>query len=241
MGVGYTTPKDASGRAPRECLKLVNTKKWRPILSNFPTNWLQFSGLQESDIPVVEEPAYPPANLRFRALELLAPSDVRVVILGQDPYHGAGEAHGLAFSVPDGVKMPPSLRNIFRELSEDMNVAPSKATDLTRWVRQGVLLLNTALTVEPDSPGSHANIGWKHVTDAIIAALGQSETPIVFVLWGKHAQEKRELIPDNGSHLIIQSAHPSPFSAYRGFLGSRPFSRINQWLAAQGKLEIDWR
>jgi uracil-DNA glycosylase len=147
----------------------------------------------------------------------------------------------LAFSVPDGVKMPPSLRNIFRELSDDMNLAPCKATDLTRWARQGVLLLNTALTVEPDSPGSHANIGWKPVTDAIITALGGSETPIAFVLWGKHAQEKYALIPDNGLHLIIQSAHPSPFSAYRGFLGSRPFSRINQWLGVQGRPEIDWR
>lgn len=211
------------------------------MLSFFPTNWLNFSVLQESDIPVITGDAYPPSELRYRALELLAPSDVRVVILGQDPYHGAGQAHGLAFSVPDGVKMPPSLRNIFRELSDDMNLAPCKATDLTRWARQGVLLLNTALTVEPDSPGSHANIGWKPVTDAIIAALGRSETPIVFVLWGKHAQEKQALIPESGLHLIIQSAHPSPLSAYRGFLGSRPFSRINQWLGVQGMPEIDWR
>lgn len=209
-------------------------------MSQFPTNWLSFTGLHATDIPAVAGQAYPPPELRYRALELLAPADVRVVILGQDPYHGEGEAHGLAFSVPDGTKMPPSLRNIFRELAEDINMAPSKATDLTRWARQGVLLLNTSLTVLPDTPGSHANIGWKLVTDAIIAALGRSDKPIAFVLWGKHAQEKRELILKNREHLLIESAHPSPFSAYRGFFGSRPFSRINQWLLAQGKPAIDW-
>ena len=211
------------------------------MLSRFPDNWLSFSGLQEKDIPVVEGHAYPPPELRYRALEFLSPSEVRVVILGQDPYHGAGEAHGLAFSVPNGVKMPPSLRNIFRELADDINVAPSKETDLTRWAGQGVLLLNTSLTVLPDSPGSHANIGWKPVTDAIIAALGRSDKPIAFVFWGKHAQEKRELISESGLHLLIESAHPSPLSAYRGFFGSRPFSRINQWLLEQGKSGIDWR
>ncbi len=210
-------------------------------MRNFPDNWMSFSGLLQSDIPAIDGEAYPPPELRYRALELLAPADVRVVILGQDPYHGAGEAHGLAFSVPEGIKMPPSLRNIFREVADDVRVVPPKATDLTRWARQGVLLLNTALTVAPDSPGSHANVGWKQVTDAVIAALANSEQPVAFVLWGKHAQGKRELIPDNGLHLVIQSAHPSPFSAYRGFLGSRPFSRINQWLRSQGRAEIDWR
>jgi len=210
-------------------------------LSNFPGNWMAFSGLRQSDIPIIDEPSYPPAALRYRALELLAPSEVRVVILGQDPYHGAGEAHGLAFSVPQGVKMPPSLRNIFREIADDTQLAPAQSTDLTRWARQGVLLLNTALSVAPDSPGSHANAGWKQVTDAIIVALANSGQPMVFVLWGKHAQGKRELIPDDGQNLVIKSAHPSPLSAYRGFLGSRPFSQINRWLQEQGKPEIDWR
>jgi len=163
------------------------------------------------------------------------------VILGQDPYHGEGEAHGLAFSVPDGVKMPPSLRNIFRELADDIKVPAPAATDLTRWAKQGVLLLNTALTVAPGSPGSHANHGWKQVTDAIISALANSDKPRVFVLWGKHAQGKRALIPGNRSHLLLESAHPSPLSVYRGFLGSRPFSRINSWLSEQGRPEIDWR
>lgn len=210
-------------------------------MSNFPGNWMAFSGLRQSDIPIIDEPSYPPAALRYRALELLAPSEVRVVILGQDPYHGAGEAHGLAFSVPQGVKMPPSLRNIFREIADDTQLAPPQSTDLTRWARQGVLLLNTALSVAPDSPGSHANAGWKQVTDAIIVALANSGQPLVFVLWGKHAQGKRELIPDDGQNLVIKSAHPSPLSAYRGFLGSRPFSQINRWLQEQGKPEIDWR
>jgi len=209
-------------------------------LSNFPKNWMTFCGLADEDIPNVDGTAYPLAADRYRALELLAPDDVNVVILGQDPYHGEGEAHGLAFSVPDGVKMPPSLRNIFRELADDIRGAQPVSTDLTRWARQGVLLLNTALTVAPGSPGSHANIGWKRVTDAIISSLANSDKPRVFVLWGKHAQSKRELIPHNRSHLVLESSHPSPLSVYRGFIGSRPFSQINSWLLKQGRAEIDW-
>ena len=209
-------------------------------MSNFPKNWMTFCGLADEDIPNVDGTAYPLAADRYRALELLAPDDVNVVILGQDPYHGEGEAHGLAFSVPDGVKMPPSLRNIFRELADDIRGAQPVSTDLTRWARQGVLLLNTALTVAPGSPGSHANIGWKRVTDAIISSLANSDKPRVFVLWGKHAQSKRELIPHNRSHLVLESSHPSPLSVYRGFIGSRPFSQINSWLLKQGRAEIDW-
>lgn len=210
-------------------------------MSKIPDEWMKYCGLTDADIPKIDGVAYPPPADRYRVLEMLAPEDVNVIILGQDPYHGQGEAHGLAFSVPDGVKMPPSLRNIFREVAEDMKVPQPIATDLTRWVKQGVLLLNTALTVAPDSPGSHANIGWKRVTDSIIAALANSDKPMVFVLWGKHAQGKRALIEKNKSHLILESAHPSPLSVYRGFLGSRPFSRINQWLLKQGRSEIDWR
>lgn len=210
-------------------------------MAGFPQNWLHFCGLSLNDIPQIKELAYPPAADRYRSLELLAPDQVDVIILGQDPYHGEGEAHGLAFSVPDGVKMPPSLRNIFRELSEDLKVPLPVATDLTRWSRQGVLLLNTALTVAPDSPGSHANMGWKKVTDAIIQALGASDRPRVFVLWGKHAQNKRGLISGNKGHLILESAHPSPLSVYRGFIGSRPFSKINSWLQEHGRREIDWQ
>jgi len=202
---------------------------------------MAFCGLTEEDIPDIEEVAYPPPADRYRALELLEPDEVNVIILGQDPYHGEGEAHGLAFSVPEGVKIPPSLRNIFRELADDINIPPPTSTDLTRWAKQGVLLLNTALTVAPGSPGSHAKNGWKKVTDAIIVALANSDKPRVFVLWGNHAQTKRELIPRNKSHLVIESAHPSPLSVYRGFIGSRPFSQINSWLGKQGRPEIDWR
>jgi uracil-DNA glycosylase len=137
--------------------------------------------------------------------------------------------------------MPPSLRNIFREISADLDVPLPVVTDLTRWVRQGVLLLNTSLTVAPGSPGSHANIGWKKVTDAIISALANSDKPRVFVLWGKHAQAKRALIPSDKAHLVIETAHPSPLSVYRGFFGSKPFSRINNWLTQHGKQPIDWR
>ena len=210
-------------------------------MRQFPENWMTFCGLKDVDIPNIDGIAYPPRVDRYRALELLAPEEVNVVILGQDPYHGEGEAHGLAFSVPDGVKMPPSLRNIFRELADDINVPAPVATDLSRWAKQGVLLLNTSLTVAPNSPGSHANSGWKRVSDAIISALANSDKPRVFVLWGKHAQGKRILIPSNKGHLVLESAHPSPLSVYRGFIGSRPFSQINSWLLTQGRAEIDWR
>ena len=202
---------------------------------------MTFCGLSVDDIPSITVAAYPPLHERFRALALLQPDEVNVVILGQDPYHGVGEAHGLAFSVPNGVKIPPSLRNIFRELADDLNIPIPVTTDLTRWATQGVLLLNTALTVAPGEPGSHANLGWKRVTDAVITALSNTNKPRVFVLWGKHAQSKRELILLNRQNFILESAHPSPLSAHRGFFGSRPFSQINRWLAQQGRAEIDWR
>ena len=209
-------------------------------LNKFPENWMKFCGLNDEDIPQIEEVAYPPPADRYLALELLDPNDVNVVILGQDPYHGAGEAHGLAFSVPNGVKIPPSLRNIFRELADDLNVPLPLATDLTRWAKQGVLLINTSLSVAPGQPGSHAHHGWKRITDAIISALANSDKPRVFVLWGKHAQSKKSLITTAKSHLVLESAHPSPLSVYRGFSGSRPFSKINQWLRDNGRREVDW-
>ena len=210
-------------------------------MNQFPENWMKFCKLTDKDIPVVDSAAYPPPDDRYRALEMMSPEGVKVIILGQDPYHGAGEAHGLAFSVPNGVKMPPSLRNIFRELADDLKVPPPVATDLTRWAKQGVLLLNTSLTVAPGSPGSHVNIGWKRVTDAIISTLADSDRPRVFVLWGKHAQGKRTLIEGKQAHLILASAHPSPLSVYRGFFGSKPFTQINQWLLKHGQSEINWR
>lgn len=180
----------------------------------------------------------------FRALHGLAPSDVRVVILGQDPYHGPGQAQGLAFSVPDDCKRPPSLRNIFNEIAQEYpgTVTP-QGNDLSSWADQGVLLLNTALTVEDGQPASHAKRGWETVTDALFARVAQDPAPKVFILWGAHAQAKRALLPSNNGHLVLCSNHPSPLSARRPpvpFLGCGHFIQTNEWLANQGKNPIDW-
>jgi len=181
---------------------------------------------------------YPPQEYWFRALELVAPEQVKVVILGQDPYHGAGEAHGLSFSVPDGVKIPPSLRNIWQELARDLGINPPQHGNLTGWAEQGVLLLNTSLTVEADKAASHAKKGWEVLTDAIILHLSQSQSGLVFMLWGAHAQKKAPLI--GAQHYVLHSVHPSPLSAYRGFIGCGHFSAANTYLLQQGKKEIDW-
>ncbi len=208
-------------------------------MSEFPKAWLDFAGLSPEDIPGVPEPAYPPAALRYNALERTSPATTRVVCCGQDPYHGPGQAHGLAFSVPHGVAIPPSLRNIYKELASDLGTAIPDTGNLESWADQGVLLLNSALSVSPGLAGSHSSLGWERVTDALIQALGQSDTPRAFVLWGNHAQEKRRLI-DSGRHLVLEAPHPSPLSARRGFFGSRPFSRINAWLSSQGLPPIRW-
>ncbi len=186
---------------------------------------------------------YPPERERLRALELTPLDTVKVVILGQDPYHGPGQAHGLAFSVPMGEKLPPSLRNIYKELADDCGVAPPLAGDLSGWARQGVLLLNNALTVEAGKAGSHQNRGWEAVTDACVAAVAARPEPSVFILWGSHAQSKARRVPELGPgtrHCVIESVHPSPLSAYRGFFGSRPFSRANAFLTAHGRGAVDW-
>ena len=186
---------------------------------------------------------YPPRGQRLNALALTSPEDVKVVILGQDPYHGAGQAHGLAFSVPEGVKLPPSLRNIYKELASDLAIAPRTDGDLTHWARQGVLLLNNTLTVEAAKAGSHAGRGWDAITDACVRAVAAAERPSVFILWGSHAQQKARRIPELGAeshHLVIESPHPSPLSAHRGFFGSRPFSRANAFLRKKGRQPIDW-
>nr|WP_308439578.1 MULTISPECIES: uracil-DNA glycosylase [Deefgea] len=181
---------------------------------------------------------YPPQEYWFRALELVAPEQVKVVILGQDPYHGVGEANGLSFSVPDGVKIPPSLRNIWQELARDLGINPPQHGNLTGWAEQGVLLLNTSLTVEADKAASHAKKGWEVLTDAIILHLSQSQSGLVFMLWGAHAQKKVPLI--GTQHCVLHSVHPSPLSAYRGFIGCGHFSAANTYLLQQGKKEIDW-
>ena len=184
---------------------------------------------------------YPPMNDLFSALRLTTYSRVRVVILGQDPYHGAGQAHGLSFSVRQGVQPPPSLQNIYKEIYNDLGIEnPRDFGDLTCWARQGVLLLNTVLTVRDGEPQSHRGHGWEQFTDRIIALLNLREDPIVFLLWGAPAGKKAELVT-NPCHLILKAAHPSPLSASRGFFGCRHFSQTNQFLRAHGFDEIDWR
>ena len=186
---------------------------------------------------------YPPRGQRLAALDLTPREDVRAVILGQDPYHGPGQAHGLAFSVPEGVKLPPSLRNIYKELAADCGGAPPESGSLVQWAQQGVLLLNNSLTVEAANAGSHAGKGWDAITDAVVAAVARSDTPTAFILWGSHAQGKAARIPeltDDGPHLVLRSPHPSPLSAHRGFFGSRPFGKVNAFLDAHGRGTIDW-
>ena len=183
---------------------------------------------------------YPPVEATFRAFELTAPLEVRVVILGQDPYHSQGQANGLCFSVNNGVKIPPSLRNIYKELQADCDIEPSSSGDLTTWARQGVLLLNATLTVRHDGPGTHQGHGWEVFTDAVVHTLGSLTSPIVFVLWGAFARKKKSLITQP-QHTIIESAHPSPLSAHNGFFGSKPFSQFNQALQANGTDPIDWQ
>ena len=182
---------------------------------------------------------YPPKNYVFNALKLTSYSNTKVVIVGQDPYHGEGEAHGLSFSVQEGIKIPPSLQNIYKELNDDLGIPIANTGDLTKWAKEGVLLLNAVLTVEKDKPASHRNLGWERLTDYIIKVLNQKEEPVVFILWGNFAKEKASLIT-NPKHLIITSPHPSPFSARYGFFGSKPFSKTNNFLKEHGIKEIDW-
>ena len=185
-----------------------------------------------------EKIVYPPKRDILRALKLTDYNDVKVVILGQDPYHGENEANGLSFSVNEGIKLPPSLKNIYKELYDDLGITKTTG-DLTSWANQGVLLLNSVLTVLKDTPTSHSKIGWQEYTDAIIKKLNEREKPIVFILWGNYARSKKNLIT-NKRHYIIESTHPSPFSARNGFFGSKPFSRTNAFLKSNGLKEIDW-
>jgi uracil-DNA glycosylase len=183
---------------------------------------------------------YPPEGEEFTALRLTPPEGLRVVILGQDPYHGPGQAHGLAFSVRLGVPPPPSLVNIFKELKSDLGLAPPGHGYLAEWARQGVLLLNTVLTVRAGEANSHKGKGWEKLTDAIIRRVSAGDHPVVFLLWGAPAQKKAALV-DEGRHAVLRSAHPSPLSARNGFFGSRPFSRANAALAERGQPQVDWQ
>lgn len=181
---------------------------------------------------------YPPLKFIFHAFELCPFDKISVVILGQDPYHGAGQAHGLSFSVPSSVAIPPSLRNIYKEIRTDVGGTIPTHGNLEYWARQGVLLLNATLTVQAGSPGSHQHHGWEEFTDAVIRTISEKKEHVTFILWGRYAREKKTLI-DADKHLILESAHPSPFSATQ-FFGSRPFSKTNQYLKSHGKPEIRW-
>jgi uracil-DNA glycosylase len=182
---------------------------------------------------------FPAQDLIFAAFDYCPFSEVKVVILGQDPYHGSGQAHGLSFSVPPGIKIPPSLNNIYKELASDLGGAKPTSGDLTAWSKQGVLLLNATLTVLPDKPGSHQKLGWAEFTDAVIATISTKKENVVFILWGKSAQAKETLI-DTKKHLVLAAPHPSPLSAYTGFFGSKPFSKTNAYLKQHHLPTINW-
>ena len=184
---------------------------------------------------------YPPREALFAAFRMTPPEAVRVVILGQDPYHEPGQANGLAFSVKPGVKLPPSLRNIFTELHTDLGLPQPSGGDLTPWAERGVLLLNTVLTVGRGAANSHAAWGWQRFTDAVLAAMAALPQPVAFVLWGAQAQKKRPLLQSAAPRLVLCAPHPSPLSSYRGFFGSRPFSQINAFLQENGEQPVDWQ
>ncbi len=217
----------------------MSTTDWNPVLrGEFAKPY--WEPLQRF---VAEERArtevFPAAADTFAALHLTPHAEVKVLILGQDPYHGPGQAHGLCFSVRDGVANPPSLQNIFKELQADLGCAPPARGDLSAWARQGVLLLNAVLTVRARSAGSHAGKGWEQFTDEVIRAVSAKSDRVVFILWGAYARRKKALI-DLDRHVVIESAHPSPLSAHNGFFGSRPFSRANAALADAGRPTVRW-
>ena len=213
-------------------------KKWDILLKDeFKKDYFKNLGIFVKN-EYKNKTVFPPYENIFDALRFTDYDEVKVVILGQDPYHGLGEAHGLSFSVREGIKMPPSLLNIFKELYSDLGIKRTKS-DLTDWAKEGVLLLNSIMTVVKDTPLSHKNKGWEIFTDNIISKLNDREEPLIFLLWGSFARSKKELIT-NSRHKIIESVHPSPLSANRGFFGSRPFSKINKYLSEIGKEEIKW-
>ena len=211
---------------------------WKEIFKNYPKR--NELGITVDNINKKRQTAtiYPPKELVFKVFDLPL-EDIKVVILGQDPYHNPGQACGLSFSVNDGVPLPKSLINIYKELYDDLGITPAKTGNLEKWFKQGIFLLNSVLTVEEYSPASHSNVGWQDFTDYIIETISQKNNNVVFVLWGSYARSKKTLI-DSSRHKIIESPHPSPLSAYRGFFGSKVFSRINSYLEEVGKKPIDF-
>ncbi|AZB40963.1 uracil-DNA glycosylase [Bacillus sp. FJAT-42376] len=218
--------------------QLIKNDWWNELEEQFSENY--YVSLREKLKREYESgTVYPDPHDLFNALHLTPYSEVRAVILGQDPYHGPGQAHGLSFSVKEGVRKPPSLKNIYKELSSDLGCPEPSHGSLVKWAEQGVLLLNTVLSVRKGEANSHKDLGWERFTDEVIRSLNNKEDPVVFILWGKHAQAKKELV-DLTKHAVIESPHPSPFSANRGFFGSKPFSRTNEFLKEKGLKEIDW-
>jgi uracil-DNA glycosylase len=215
------------------------TTDWNPVLrTEFAKDyWEPLHAFVRSERQ--RATVYPPHDQVFAALHLTPYASVRVVILGQDPYHGPGQAHGLCFSVPPGVPTPPSLQNIFKELRDDLGIPAPPHGTLEGWARQGVLLLNTTLTVRAGAAASHQGKGWEIFTDAVLRAVVDTDHPVVFILWGAAARRKKALI-DTDRHVVIESAHPSPLSAHNGFFGSKPFSQTNAALVANGLQPIDW-
>ena len=211
---------------------------WKEIFKDYPKR--NELGITVDNINKKRQTAtiYPPKELVFKVFDLPL-QDIKVVILGQDPYHNPGQACGLSFSVNDGVPLPKSLINIYKELYDDLGITPAKTGNLEKWFKQGIFLLNSVLTVEEYSPASHSNVGWQDFTDYIIETISQKNNNVVFVLWGGYARSKKTLI-DSSRHKIIESPHPSPLSAYRGFFGSKVFSRINSYLEEVGKKPIDF-
>lgn len=223
-----------------EKAKIKIGESWKSILFNeFESEY--FLRLKEFLIGEKNKyQIYPPGNKIFSAFDITSFDDVKVVILGQDPYHGEGQAHGLCFSVPDGAKQPPSLVNIFKEIQSDLNIKMSNSGNLEKWAKQGVLLLNATLTVRANQAGSHQNKGWEFFTDAVINCLSTEKSDLVFILWGSYAQAKTKII-DSTKHHILKAVHPSPLSVYRGFFGCKHFSRTNEILISLGKEPIDWQ
>lgn len=218
---------------------MLLSSEWKYFLSDELSSENFFQLIQFLDSEYNQKTIFPPKDTIFRAFNLTQPNDVKVVIIGQDPYHGKGQANGLAFSVFSDIKIPPSLVNIFKELHDDIDCPVPLNGDLTKWAKQGVLLINSVLTVEESSPNSHKGLGWEVFTDAVIKKLSLEYEHLVFILWGAPSQKKEVLI-DTQKHLVLKSVHPSPLSAYRGFFGSKPFSKTNSYLKESGKDEIEW-
>jgi len=214
---------------------------WKEVLRDeFSKAYFQQTATFIKTERALEKVIYPPGSLIFNAFYKTPFDRVKVVLLGQDPYHNKGQAHGLSFSVPEGIPRPPSLVNIFKELKNDLGIALPADGNLEKWAEQGVLLVNASLTVRQNEPGSHSKIGWINFTDAVIRKLSELKTNLVFLLWGKFAQDKQVLI-DETKHYVLKAAHPSPFSAEKGFFGCRHFSKTNEYLVKQGVAPIDWK